>query len=151
MGTAAGFSARPSAAGVATLRRVKKAAVVSGGVLVLSMLGCTHGASLRQRSAGDMHCPAESVKIYAIDDRSYRVIGCDQEFVYVSTCETPNAASKNCTWVLNSHRGEASVQSSGEAAAPGCSYDAQCKGERICVKHECVTPPSEAPAPNSQN
>ena len=26
------------------------------------------------------------------------------------------------------------------AASGGCEYDAQCKGDRVCVKHECVNP-----------
>lgn len=126
---------------------VKKLAVVLGAWGMLSLLNCTHGASLRQRSAGDMHCPADTLEIYKIDERSYRVVGCDQEHVYISTCT--NAVDKsNCTWVLNSHRGEPKA----EAATPGCSYDAQCKGDRVCVKHECVAPsPSEGPAPSSQN
>jgi hypothetical protein len=29
------------------------------------------------------------------------------------------------------------------AAAPGCSYDTQCKGERICQQGVCVDPPAK--------
>ena len=25
-------------------------------------------------------------------------------------------------------------------ASPGCQFDTQCKGERVCVKGECVSP-----------
>ena len=35
-------------------------------------------------------------------------------------------------------------------AAGGCQYDAQCKGERVCVKGECVDPkPASQPAAQS--
>jgi hypothetical protein len=32
----------------------------------------------------------------------------------------------------------------------GCQYDTQCKGERICVKSECVAPPPAAPPAAAQ-
>jgi hypothetical protein len=40
----------------------------------------------------------------------------------------------------------------GPAASGGCQYDTQCKGDRVCVKGECVAPtsapvPAPAPAP----
>jgi hypothetical protein len=36
-------------------------------------------------------------------------------------------------------------RSKAEVTLAGCQYDAQCKGERVCVKGECVDP---APKPN---
>ena len=99
----------------------------------------SHGPSLRSRSAGDMHCSAQQLLIYHLDERSYRVVVCGPEFVYVSSCEDPDAKSDSCTWILNSHAEPASD------AAPGCSSDSQCKGDRICVHKECVAPPPTAP------
>jgi hypothetical protein len=32
------------------------------------------------------------------------------------------------------------------ANSGGCQNDAQCKGDRICVRNECVDPPAKAPA-----
>jgi hypothetical protein len=91
-----------------------------------------------------MHCPAESLLIHRVDDRTYRVNGCEQEVVYVSTCERPG---QNCTWLVNStlHDMQPSVATA-PSGAPGCSFDAQCKGDRICVDKACVAPaPASAP------
>lgn len=121
-----------------------------GGVLgMLASVGCSQGPSLRARSAGDLHCPAESVKIFRLDDRAYRVVGCEQEAVYLSTCDAPvGSATRECTWVLDSRRNP--VAKPTVAVAPGCSFDTQCKGDRVCVNRECVAPPtapSIAPSP----
>jgi hypothetical protein len=35
-------------------------------------------------------------------------------------------------------------------AKGGCEYDAQCKGDRVCVNHECVTASAAAPTPIAQ-
>ncbi len=35
-------------------------------------------------------------------------------------------------------------------AEEGCSKDVDCKGERICVQHQCVEPPDKATDPSSQ-
>ena len=107
--------------------------------LLLGLTSCTHGASLRSRSAGDLHCPAGDLQIYRLDDRSYRVIGCDQEVVYVSTCD----AHRNCTWVVNENIVQARARSEQvpQASGTGCSFDAQCKGDRICVDRQCAAPP----------
>jgi len=42
----------------------------------------------------------------------------------------------------------ASELSSAPQQAAGCTFDAQCKGERICVKGGCVEPLAAAPASN---
>ena len=122
--------------------------LVLGALMIAS---CTHGSSLRARSAGDMHCASESLNIYRLDKRSYRVVGCGQEFVYVSTCEDTDITRKDdCTWVLNSHRGDSDAKEGAERPASGCSFDGQCKGDRICVHHECKEPRA-APASSSPN
>jgi hypothetical protein len=36
-----------------------------------------------------------------------------------------------------------SAPSAAPSAADGCHYDAQCKGERICVSGQCVNPPAK--------
>jgi hypothetical protein len=105
------------------------------GLVILA--GCG-GPSLRARSAGDMHCPAESLLIHRLDALTYRVNGCGREVVYTSVCD----ARRECTWIVNStlHDMEPSIQSTDA----GCNDDGQCKGERICVERECV---DSAPAP----
>lgn len=124
--------------------------------VVVAAIGCSsHGGSLRARSSGDLHCPAESVKIYRLDDSSYRVFGCQQEAVYRTVCDGAGGpatyASRDCTWTLDSLRSDAAVakqpeQNATAAVAAGCSFDNQCKGDRICVQKQCVAPPA-SPAP----
>ncbi|MEP7053389.1 MAG: hypothetical protein ABJB12_23700 [Pseudomonadota bacterium] len=122
---------------VLALPRVKKAFLCC---LLLGLTSCTHSASLRSRSAGDLHCRAEDLRIYHLDDRSYRVVGCGLEAVYVSTCD----AHRNCTWVVNEAITPASARSASapNATVVGCDSDAQCKGDRICVDRNCTAPPS---------
>jgi len=131
---------------------MKTVVVVLWGI---AAVGCNlgHGGSLRARSAGDMNCPKSELSIYQLDDRSYRVEGCGQEAVYIESCERPNSMESECTWVLNSTRDDGQQHTGSMAdpaprkatptasAAPGCSYDTQCKGDRVCVKHECVAAP----------
>ena len=85
------------------------------------------------------------MKIYRLDDSSYRVVGCKQEAVYRTVCR----ASSDCTWTLDSLRNDAAAaqppeQNATAAVSAGCSFDNQCKGDRICVKKECVAPPASA-------
>jgi hypothetical protein len=118
------------------------------------MAGCAEEwPSLRARSAGDLHCAAETLKIYKLDERAYRVVGCRQDVVYISVCDRPSAyGERQCTWVVDTARrtpaAEAEKQPATGAPEGGCSFDAQCKGDRICVQKQCVAPPS-APAPSS--
>jgi hypothetical protein len=35
------------------------------------------------------------------------------------------------------------------AGQPGCQYDTQCKGERVCVSGQCVDPAPNAAAPSA--
>jgi hypothetical protein len=124
-------------------RPVKKVLVCGALVLLAVGSGCTQGSSLRARSAGDMHCPAEQVLINRVDDRTFRVNGCGQEIVYISSCE-PGPTGTKCVWVANTTSTDNRV-----AAGPGgsgCSFDNQCKGDRICVKGACVAPPPAANA-----
>jgi hypothetical protein len=98
-----------------------------------------------------MHCRQAYLKIYQLDDRSYRVVGCGQESVYVKTCAGRGEADEDCTWILDSKDSENPVPVRVVSAPAGCSYDNQCKGDRICVKHQCIAPSndaSETPAPS---
>jgi hypothetical protein len=90
-----------------------------------------------------MRCSEEELKIYKLDDRSYKVVGCGEESVYLEVCAGENG---DCTWHLDSKfaHGPVPVQVVGAPAAGGCSYDNQCKGDRICVKHQCVAPASDS-------
>jgi hypothetical protein len=90
-----------------------------------------------------MHCPAEELLIHRVDDRTYRVNGCEQEVVYISSCERP-AESQSCTWVANTTNTDFKADPS--RAGSGCSFDNQCKGDRICVNKACVAPPPAASA-----
>lgn len=124
-------------------------AAVVGVAAALCAGGCKQGgSSLRARSAGDLKCPAETLKIYRLDELSYRVVGCGEEAVYVSVCDGPasNSIGRACTWVMNTSR-ERAKAAPVSAAATGCSYDAQCKGERLCVNQRCVFPPVPAATP----
>jgi hypothetical protein len=118
-------------------------------LLVVLAWGCSQGSSLRARSAGDMHCPAETLLIHRVDDRTYRVNGCEQEMVYISSCERPGATTaqdQDCTWVANTTSTDASAAA--RPGALGCSFDNQCKGDRICVNKACVAPsPAASAAP----
>jgi len=115
-------------------------------IVGMGFVGCSHsGGSLRARSAGDTHCPEADLKIYRIDDRSYRVVGCGQESVYIEVCARAGGVKGDCTWHLDAKDTgrPVSVQVVGEPASAGCSYDNQCKGERVCVNHECKAPVSD--------
>ena len=127
---------------------VKKSLLIGGVLGMVASVGCAEGPSLRARSAGDLHCPPEAIKIFRLDDRAYRVVGCEQEVVYVSTCDLPEGyVNRKCTWVANTSHlaAKPAAVAPPPAAAPGCSFDTQCKGDRVCVHGECVTPPSAAP------
>lgn len=122
----------------------------------LGLAACAETPSLRARSAGDLHCPAESLKIYQLDERAYRVVGCEQEVVYISICDGPQSSlSRECTWAVDSTRSNAVAAKAPakQAAADGCSFDTQCKGDRVCVNRQCVPspPPAAAPAPASSS
>ena len=115
----------------------------------LGLMACeANTPSLRARSAGDLHCPAEVLKIYQLDDRAYRVVGCEQEVVYISVCIGPRSAmNTDCTWHVDSTRSNAAAkQPAKQATSDGCSFDTQCKGDRVCVNKQCVAPPTPAPA-----
>jgi hypothetical protein len=122
---------------------VKKLQVGVAFVLLAVGSGCTHGSSLRARSAGDMHCPAEQLAIHRLDDRTFRVNGCEQEIVYISSCERPND-NQTCAWVANTTSTDAKLAAS--PGGSGCSFDNQCKGDRICANGACVAPPPAAKA-----
>jgi hypothetical protein len=122
--------------------------ILAIGLLVVA--ACTEkGPSLRARSAGDLHCPAETLTIYKLDDRAYRVAGCQQEVVYISVCDAPEGyTNRRCTWAVDSTRNSAvaAKQPDEKASAAGCSFDTQCKGDRICVQKQCVAPPAPSAA-----
>ncbi len=40
-----------------------------------------------------------------------------------------------------------STSTSTSEAEPGCQYDTQCKGDRVCVGHQCVAAPVTHPGP----
>ncbi len=134
-----------------TVRPVVKKALLFAWVVVA--IGCTmEGSSLRSRSAGDLHCPAADLRIYKLDERSFRVVGCSQEVVYFDTCDI-RTTGRTCTWVMNSSDDQARKGTTelGAASAPapggGCSFDNQCKGDRVCVQHQCVSPAAGATSP----
>ena len=110
----------------------------------ISLVQCARGGSLRARSAGDMNCSETELKIYQLDDRSYRVVGCGQQSVYIEVCARGGGVDRDCTWHLDSKdaQGPVPVQVVSAPAAVGCSYDNQCKGDRVCVQHQCVAPTS---------
>src|SRR6478736_1070577 len=103
-------------------------------VLLVVCLGVTACAgetwSLRTRSAADLECPVDDVKIYKLDERAYRAIGCKQAATYISICD----ATRKCTWAMDSASSPAAKEPPKPTTVAGCSFDAQCKGERFCVK-----------------
>src|SRR6478752_7047411 len=94
----------------------------------LVMAGCAEERpSLRARSAGDLHCASEELKIYKLDERAYRVVGCQQDVVYISTCDAPEGSlTRNCTWLLDSARSASNSAPSKppakSGAETGCSF-----------------------------
>jgi len=116
----------------------------------LGLMACAEGmdmSSLRTRSAADLQCPIEELKVYQLDGRAFYVTGCQQANTYISVCDAPEGyATRKCTWSLDSARSPtaAAEQPAKRATDAGCSFDTQCKGDRICVKKQCVAPPGPA-------
>ena len=130
------------------LLRVLQVSVV-GAVALAVGCGGSDLPSLRARSSSDLHCAAEAVKIYQLDERAYRVVGCEQEVVYIAICDVPvGYPERKCTWHVDSSRNAtaSTKQPESGASGKGCSFDTQCKGDRICVQGQCVAP-TAAPAP----
>lgn len=70
-------------------------------VLLLSTAGCGGSdENLRVRAAFDLECPAHTVKLVEIDERTMGVSGCGQRATYVEQCEV-RPYHRACTWVLN--------------------------------------------------
>jgi hypothetical protein len=123
----------------------------------LGLVACAEETwSLRTRSAADLQCPAEEVKIYKLDERAYYAMGCQQAATYIEVCDAPEGSlTRKCTWSMDSARSApaATQPPAKPATVAGCSFDAQCKGDRVCVKRECVAPPhtAESPEPASSS
>jgi hypothetical protein len=108
-----------------------------------SLAGC---ATLEQTTSGQIGCPQDEIVI--LEDkqgwatRSWTA-ECRGKRYY---CSAVGGESVD----VSCNEDTASAGGGEAAAAPsvgvGCSYDTQCKGDRICVQGQCVSPPPP-PAP----
>ena len=57
-------------------------------------------AHLQYRAVFDLACPAQSLALYHIDERTKAVMGCGKQLVYVERCD--QGAGNTCSWELDS-------------------------------------------------
>ena len=101
------------------------------------------GAGLKRESSGAVGCPADQITI-SDEDRGYN------DMSWKATCR---GRTYYCSGGLDQSTTCTPETSGGSAPAPaaaaptGCAYDAQCKGDRVCVEGACVAPPSSPTAP----
>lgn len=107
-----------------------------GFALSLSFLsGC---ASLGSMTSGQIGCPEDQIKIS--DDKSgwttrTWTAECQDKKYY---CSAHGGGEGSTAQVACNPAQESETNTGGGDA--GCSYDTQCKGERICVSGACVDP-----------
>lgn len=129
---------------VAGLRRA-----VGFGLMIAALAAC--GGGLKAMTSGQIGCAEKDVQI--IDKHTgwsevTWTAECHGKRFYCSSFSTGigEAASSqiNCKEAVAGQ-----VQPSAAPAAPdqtaGCRYDTQCKGDRVCVKGECVAPDRAPP------
>jgi hypothetical protein len=57
-------------------------------------------AYLQYRAVFDLGCPAQSLALYHIDERTKAVNGCGKQLVYIERCD--QGAGNTCSWELDS-------------------------------------------------
>lgn len=120
--------------------------------MALFLSGC---ATLQDVSSGQTGCTPEEIAIsndkVGWATRTWTATCRGQAYM----CSAHQGGNNSTAQVSCTPRQEAvAAKSVAPAAAPapstaGCTYDTQCKGDRICVKSECVdpTPASGTPQP----
>jgi hypothetical protein len=124
--------------------------------IAAGLAGC---ASLQSASSGQVGCAEQDIKISddktGWDTRTWTA-ECHGKKFYCSALGNNQSTQVSCKEAADGSRpaAEAAVSPAASPAAtpatvtPGCQYDTQCKGDRVCVKRECVDPaPQAAPAP----
>lgn len=111
---------------------------------VLACLGCAQGYLVRD-SVAPTGCPAETITVSNHTRRDLRhrwTAQCQGRTFYCQQGE----GGATCTQQIEETAGaEERCPTTVEAPPPGCQYDTQCRGERICEAGQCVNP-SVAPA-----
>jgi hypothetical protein len=73
--------------------------------LALVLTACVAHAQTDQllgRAAFDLHCSESLLQLTQIDEMTIGVRGCNQQAVYVDSCDGPrDNMSTSCTWVMN--------------------------------------------------
>lgn len=140
-----------------------------GSVLLVALAMAPAGCvSLKSASSGQIGCPQKDIVISndssGWGSRTWTAECHGKKFFCSAVASGNNTEQVNCKEAVADEKGPSPAAAaaapavSTPAAAPvqsGCQYDAQCKGDRVCVKGECVDPaptsppvaPASAPAP----
>lgn len=122
-------------------------------------LGCTGCVSIKSASSGQIGCAEKDITI--TDDTSgwgsrTWTAECHGKKFFCSAVATGNNTEQvSCRAAVEGDKPAAQdaqsatppVAAKASAEAAGCNFDTQCKGERICVKGECVEPAPAGSAP----
>jgi hypothetical protein len=73
------------------------------------------------------------------------LVGASMIYGYMETAECERA--KEAASLRRARRGTPPAKPALPPPALACSYDTQCKGDRVCVEGRCVDPPATLPAP----
>lgn len=112
------------------------AAVILAGVVT----GC---GSLRAATSGQIGCAEDDIVI--TDDspgwssRTWTA-QCHGKRYFCSAVSTGKDTSQVTCKRDNEEEAGATASPATPPAAAGCQYDAQCKGDRVCVSGKCVAP-----------
>src|SRR5688500_14583045 len=122
-------------------------------------LACAGCVSIKSASSGQIGCAEKDITIS--DDTSgwgsrTWTAECHGKKFFCSAVATGNnteqvscraAVEGEKTTAQNDQGATAPVAAKAPPEADGCNFDTQCKGERICVKGECVEPAAAGSAP----
>ena len=111
-------------------------------ILVLfTLVATTAACGLEGITSGQIGCPASEITI--TDDRAgfnerEWTAQCHERTYYCSAAGGGRSSSISCKESSDASGSEASTS----AKAAGCTYDTQCKGDRVCKAGQCVEPGS---------
>jgi hypothetical protein len=121
------------------------------GALIVAAGGTVACGTLQSASSGQIGCAEEDIKItndsVGWSTRTWTA-ECHGKRFFCSAVQTGKEQSQvNCKEDTTT----ASAPPAPVAAAEnGCKYDTQCKGDRVCVKGECVAPEPQLSKPTAE-
>ncbi len=104
------------------------------GMLVLALGGVVGCANLTSVTSGQIGCPPEEIQILEEDsgwNTKTWVAECRGKRFHCTEVSAGNSAQFDCT---------EEAAETGIAPEPGCEFDTQCKGDRICEQGNCISP-----------